>query len=87
MPARPMSSATLSFGLVSVPVELYSTSESGTSVSFNWIHKDCGERLKQQYVCPKHDNKKVENDDREKGYEFAKGQYVKFKPEEIKALG
>lgn len=87
MPARPISSATLSFGLVSVPVELYSTSESSVNVSFNWIHKDCGERLKQQYVCPKHGNNKVENDDREKGYEFAKGQYVKFKPEEIKALG
>jgi DNA end-binding protein Ku len=87
MAARPISSATLSFGLVSVPVELYSSSESGATISFNWIHKDCGERLKQQYTCPKHEGKKVEKDEMEKGFEFAKGQYAKFKPEEIKALG
>jgi DNA end-binding protein Ku len=54
-------------------------------VSFNWLHKKCGSRLKQQYVCPK-DNEKVEKDDMIKGYEFAKGQYVTFVPEEIKAL-
>jgi DNA end-binding protein Ku len=86
MPARPISSATLSFGLVSVPVELYSASESGATISFNWLHKDCGERLKQQYICPKHE-KKVEKDEMEKGYEFAKGQYAKFSTDEIKALG
>jgi DNA end-binding protein Ku len=85
MSARPIGSATISFGLVSVPIQLYSASESQASVSFNWLHKKCGSRLKQQYVCPK-DNEKVEKDDMIKGYEFAKGQYVTFAPEEIKAL-
>ena len=39
-------------GLVSIPIKLYTTSESGSSISFNMLH-ECGTRLKQQYVCPK----------------------------------
>lgn len=85
MSARPISAATISFGLVSVPVKLYSAGESGRKVSFNLLHKDCGTRLKQQYICPK-ENEKVERVDFVKGYEFAKGQYVVFTPEELKAL-
>jgi DNA end-binding protein Ku len=85
MPPRPISSANISFGLVSVPVSLYSASESSATVSFNMLHKKCGTRLKQQYICPK-DDVVVEKDDIAKGYEFAKGQYVMFSPEEIKAL-
>jgi DNA end-binding protein Ku len=85
MSARPIGSATISFGLVSVPVKLYSSAESAASVSFNMVHKACGTRLKQQYVCPK-DNVVVEKDDIAKGYEFAKSQYVLFSPEELKAL-
>jgi DNA end-binding protein Ku len=85
MPVRSIGSATISFGLVSLPVNLYSSSESAASVSFNMVHKSCGTRLKQQYMCPK-DNVVVEKDDIAKGYEFAKGQYVLFSPEELKAL-
>lgn len=85
MPAHPIGSATISFGLVSVPIKLYSTAESRASVSFNWLHKKCGSRLKQQYVCPK-EGDKVEKDEMVKGYEFSKGQYVTFTPEELKAL-
>jgi DNA end-binding protein Ku len=66
-------------------VDLYSSSESSAAVSFNMLHKSCGSRLKQQYICPK-DNVVVERDDTAKGYEFAKGQYVMFSPEELKAL-
>jgi DNA end-binding protein Ku len=54
-------------------------------VTFNWLHKKDSSRLKQQYVCVK-DGEKVEKDDMIKGYEFAKGQYVTFTPEELKAL-
>jgi len=86
MPARPIGSATLSFGLVSVPIKLFSTSEAQAAVAFNWLHKGCGSRLKQQYVCPK-DGVKVEKDDMVKGYEFTKGQYVLFSSDEVKALG
>jgi DNA end-binding protein Ku len=53
MPARSIGTATISFGLVSVPVNIYSSSESKTSVSFNMLHKKCGNRLKQQYICTK----------------------------------
>jgi DNA end-binding protein Ku len=85
MPARSIASATISFGLVSVPVNLYSSSESKTSVSFNMLHKKCNSRLKQQYTCPK-DSEIVGREDTVKGYEFAKDQYVVFTPEELKAL-
>ena len=85
MSARPIGSATIAFGLVSVPIKLYSTGESSAAVSFNWLHKKDGSRLKQQYVCSQ-DGEKVEKDDMVKGYEFSKGQYVTFTPEELKAL-
>lgn len=86
MPARSIATATISFGLVSVPVNLFSSSESKTSVSFNMLHKKCGGRLKQQYICPKDNNEVVTRDDTVKGYEFAKDQYVVFSSEEVKAL-
>ena len=85
MPARSIGSATVAFGLVSVPVEVYSSGESAGSVSFNMLHKACGTRLKQQYICPK-DEVVVDRADTVKGYEFAKNQYVIFTPEEVKAL-
>jgi DNA end-binding protein Ku len=85
MPARPLSTATVSFGLVSVPVQLYSAAESSAAVSFNLLHKKCGSRLKQQYFCQK-DGEKVERDDMVKGYEFSKDRYVQFTKEELKAL-
>src|SRR5215510_12616421 len=85
MPAHPLSSATISFRLVSVPVKLFSSAESKASISFNWLHKDDNARLKQKYVCSK-DDKEVPNEDRIKGYEFAKNQYVTFTTEELKNL-
>jgi DNA end-binding protein Ku len=85
MPARSIASATISFGLVSVPVNLFSSSESSASVSFNMLHTKCGSRLKQQYICG-NEGTVVEKDEITKGYEFAKGRYVQFTPEEIKAL-
>ena len=85
MPARSIATATISFGLVSVPVNLYSTAESQTSVSFNMLHKKCGSRLKQQYICPR-DKEVVTRDETVKGYEFAKDQYVILSTEELKAI-
>lgn len=85
MSAHPIGSATLSFGLVSVPVKMFSTGESSAAVSFNWLHKKDGARLKQQYVCSK-DGEKVEKDEMVKGYEVTKGQYVIFTTDELKAL-
>ena len=76
----------MSFGLVSIPIKLYSTNETKAGVSFNLLHGGgCGSRLKQQYICPK-DEQIVERDQMVKGYEFAKGQYVTFSEDELKAL-
>jgi len=86
MPARSIGSGTVSFGLVSIPVKLYSATQPSAAISFNLLHKKCGSRLKQQYICPKDDNEIVERDDMVKGYEFAKDRYVTFTPEELKAL-
>jgi DNA end-binding protein Ku len=80
-----MGSASISFGLVSIPVKLYSTGQASESISFRMLHKKCGTPLKQQYICPK-EGVTVERDDVVKGYEFTKDQYVLFSPEEIKAV-
>jgi DNA end-binding protein Ku len=86
MPPRSIATANISFGLVSVPVQIYSSSESKANVSFNMLHKKCGTRLKQQYICPKDNNEVVGRDETVKGYEFAKDQYVILSTEELKAL-
>ena len=85
MAARSIASLTVSFGLVSIPVKLYSATEASRAVSFNLLHKGCGSRLKQQYLCVK-EEVPVAREDMVKGYEFAKDQYVMFTPEELKAL-
>ena len=85
MAARPLGSGTVSFGMVSIPVKLFSATESKSAVSFNLLHGKCGSRLKQQYVCPK-DNEIVTRDQMVKGYEFAKEHYVTFSEEELKAM-
>ncbi len=85
MAARSIASLTISFGLVSIPVKLYSATEASRAISFNLLHKGCGSRLKQQYFCVKEDVV-VPREDMIKGYEFAKDQYVAFTPEELKAL-
>ncbi|HEU0202147.1 MAG TPA: Ku protein [Burkholderiaceae bacterium] len=85
MAARSIASLSLTFGLVSVPVKLFSATQSSAGVSFNLLHSTCGSRLKQQYLCAK-EGVVVERAEMVKGYEFAKDQYVVFTPEELKAL-
>jgi DNA end-binding protein Ku len=85
MAARSIGSLTVSFGLVAIPVKLYTATQSANAISFNLLHKTCGSRLRQQYLCQK-EGVVVERDEMVKGYEFAKDQYVRFNPEEIKAL-
>jgi DNA end-binding protein Ku len=85
MDARSIASLTISFGLVAIPVKLYSATLSTGRISFNMLHAKDGSRLRQQYLCEK-EGKPVERKDIVKGYEFAKGQYVMFTPEELKAL-
>lgn len=85
MSARPIATANISFGLVSVPVKLYSSSESSAGISFNWLDPTTGSRVKQQYFSPT-TGEVLKREDLVKGYEFAKDQYVQFAPEELKAL-
>jgi len=86
MAARSIGSGTISFGLVSIPVKLFSATQSQAAISFNLLHSKCKGRLKQQYICPRDENQIVERNDMVKGYEVSKDQYVTFTPEELKAL-
>ncbi len=83
--ARAFASAQISFGLVSIPVRLFSATEASEKISFNMLHKDCGNRIQQQLYCPK-DEKTIERTETVKGYEFARGQYVTFTEDELKTL-
>ncbi len=80
-----MASGTISFGLVTIPIKLYSTGDSDTQVRFNMVHKACGTRVQYRYYCPT-DDAFVERDQLAKGYEFADGQFVLFTDEELKVL-
>src|SRR3954469_4525278 len=82
--ARSIASLSLTFGLVSIPVKLYSATESSGAVKFNLLTKD-GSRLKQQYVSEK-DQSVVARSEMMKGHEFEKDRFVLFTPQELKAL-
>ena len=84
MAARAIGSGTISFGLVSIPIKLYTGAVSG-SVAFNFLHPKCGSRIKQQTFCPTC-NETVERSALVRGYEFAKDQYVQFTDDEFKSL-
>lgn len=85
MSARPIASATVSFGLVSVPVKLYSTADNSQKVTFNWINPSSSARVRQRYWDPA-EERLVEREELVKGYEFAREQYVLFTPDELKVL-
>src|ERR1700733_2007939 len=82
---RAIASLTISFGLVAIPVKLYSATVASERISFNLLRKKDGSRVKQQYIAV-NDGEIVDRSEMTKGYEFAKDQYVAFSPEEIKAL-
>ena len=87
MPSNPraIASLTISFGLVAIPVKLYSAVVASERIAFNLLRKKDSSRVKQQYIAV-NDGKLVERSEMVKGYEFAKDQYVQFSPDEIKAL-
>jgi DNA end-binding protein Ku len=74
----------LTFGLISMPVRLYSGARS-SSISFHLLHRDDLQRVKQQLYCPA-DNRVIERSDTVKGYEYRKDEYVVVEPEEIKKI-
>ena len=82
---RAIASGQIAFGLVSIPVKLFSAAETSEKISFNMLHKDCGSRIQQQLFCPR-DERTIDRSEIVKGYEFSKGQYVLFNAEELKQL-
>lgn len=82
---RSIASLTISFGLVAIPVKLYSATVASERISFNLLRATDGSRVKQQYLAVA-DGAPVERSDMVKGYEFAKDQFVMFTAEELKAL-
>lgn len=84
MPARPLASATISFGLVSIPIRLYPAAVP-RHVSFHLLHAKCGNRIKHQAWCP-HCEQVVERDQLVKGFEIERDRHVKMPAEELEAL-
>ena len=85
MTPRSIWNGTLTFGLVRVPVKVYSATES-KSVHFHQVHLADGARIEHRRVCPKED-KEVPNDEIAKGYELSSGKFVELSKEEIAAAG
>ncbi|HEU4886804.1 MAG TPA: Ku protein [Thermoanaerobaculia bacterium] len=82
---RAIATGQIAFGLVSIPVKLFSAAESSERVAFNMLHSDCGSRVQQQLFCPK-DERTIDRTEVVKGYEFSRGQYVLFSEEELKTM-
>ncbi len=85
MAARSMGSATVSFGLVSIPCQVFTSAESTKAIRFRMLHAKCGRKLRQQLFCEV-EEEVVDRNDTVKGYEFAKDQFVTFTHEELKAM-
>ncbi|MBI1736607.1 MAG: Ku protein [Candidatus Rokubacteria bacterium] len=84
MPLHAVGPGTISFGLVAIPVKLY-TATSSQAVAFNMLHGTCGSRIKQQTYCPRCEAT-IERAELTRGYEFARDQYVRIADDELKAL-
>ena len=85
MAARASGSGTISFGLVNIPVKLYSANDSSGKISFNQLHADKKIRLKQQMIDPE-TGEAVPREKIVKGYEYAKDQYLIIDEEELEKL-
>src|SRR6185503_7797069 len=84
MALRPLRNATITFGLVSIPVRFYTATKS-EDIHFNLLHASCGTRVNRKWWCPKHE-KIVDSDELIRGYAVTKNKYVTFSDEEIEAL-
>lgn len=84
MALRPLRNATISFGLVNIPVRFYTATKS-EDIHFNLLHQSCGTRVSRKWWCAQHDTA-IEHGEMIKGYPIAKNQYITFTDEEIEAL-
>lgn len=84
MALRPLRNATISFGLVNIPVRFYTATKS-EDISFNLLHEPCGSRVNRKWWCPHHEEM-IEMSDMVRAYQVAKNRYVTFSDEEIESL-
>jgi DNA end-binding protein Ku len=84
MALRPLRNATISFGLVSIPVRFY-TATKPEDVHFHLLHESCGSRVNRKWWCPHHE-KIVPSDELIRGYAISKNKYVTFTDEEMETL-
>ncbi|HVR38554.1 MAG TPA: Ku protein [Thermoanaerobaculia bacterium] len=84
MALRPLRNATITFGLVNIPVRFYTATKS-EDIHFNLLHESCGSRVNRKWWCPHHE-KIVDSDELVRGYPITKRKYVTFSDEEIQAL-
>ncbi len=84
MAARAIWSGVITFGMVSIPIKLYSATDN-KDISFNQLHRDCKSRIKEMRFCPACD-RKIEYEEIEKGYEYSKGQYVIVSKEDLEKM-
>jgi len=75
---------TISFGLVNIPVKMHAATEN-KDVSLRQLHKECQTPVKYEKVCPNCD-RKIENDEIVKAYEYAKNKFVMLDDEDLEAL-
>lgn len=80
---RALKNLDISVGLVTIPVQLF-TATSSQGVAFHLLHERCGSRIQMRLECPIHGI--VPREETVRGYEIAKDEYVRFEPEELKAL-
>ncbi len=71
---RPIWRGAISFGMVSIPIKLYGSTDS-KDITFHLLHKKCLSRIKQQRHCPV-EEEVIEWNEVVRGYEFSKDQYV-----------
>jgi DNA end-binding protein Ku len=83
MAPRSIWNGTITFGLVNVPVKVYSATEA-KSIHFHHVHLADGAQIEHRKVCPKHD-KEVDKDEIVKGYEVSQGKFVELTKDEIAA--
>ena len=84
MALRPLRNATITFGLVNIPVRFYTATRS-EDVSFNLLHESCGSRVNRKWWCPHHEEM-IESGDMIRGYAVGKNQYVTLTDEEMEQL-
>lgn len=83
MAPRSIWNGAIAFGLVQVPIKVYSAIESKT-VHFHEVHAKDGSRIEHRRICP-HDGKEIPHDEIVKGFEVSQGEWVELTEDEIAA--